>query len=51
LYRKSKDTFYVQQPFAESRAVYEIMLKNPAEPERGHRWQYIRAQALLILGK
>jgi hypothetical protein len=51
LYRKSKDTFYVQQPFPESRAVYETMWKNTAEPERGHRWQYIMAQALLMLDK
>jgi hypothetical protein len=49
LYRKSKDTFYVQQTFPESRGVYEIIWKNTAQPETGHRWQYIVAQALLIL--
>ena len=32
--KKSKHTFYVQQLFPESRAVYEIMWQNVVEPDR-----------------
>jgi hypothetical protein len=52
LYKKSKDTFYVQKSFSESRAFYEICETiYIAEPERGHRWQCIMGQALLMLDK
>jgi len=32
--KKSKNTFYVQQLFPESRAVYEVMWQNVVEPDR-----------------
>jgi len=34
LYRKSKNTFYIQYFFSENLAVYEAMWKNILEPDR-----------------
>ena len=37
LYRRSKQTFYVQQISLENRALYEIMWKNNVDPDRLHK--------------
>ena len=42
LQKKSQHTLYVQQLFPESRAVYEIMWQNVAEPDRPQVTKTIR---------
>ena len=48
LQRKSNQTFYVNQPFSENRAVYEIIRKIWYRPA-GHRRHYSRTHAFFIL--
>ena len=47
LQRKSEYTFYVLSIFSDSRAVYEIMLKNIAQPEMSQMttWQSVALRA------